>query len=134
MKSKMNEGWFYDECYRANIRIVWPVTPETLQEYIKREFKVNYEKDVIFSGKAIEIEQDGFTGGDMVIALSHWENTPKWLACLAHECNHITNWLLWRRGMKCVPESEEAFCYLFESIFRRCLERLNDRKKKKCHP
>jgi hypothetical protein len=128
VKTKINEGWFYDECYRANINIIWPVNPDQLSAYIKKRFKIDYAKEEIFGGRAIEIEKDGYTQGDMLIALSNWKNTPDWLACLAHECNHLTNWILWRRGMKCLPESEEAFCYLHESIFRRCLEQLNKKK------
>lgn len=124
MTEKVKEGWFFEECYRANVHIVWPVTPDSLIVYMKKRHKVTYEKEAIFSGKAIELQQEGFTGGDMIIALSDWKMTPKWIACLAHECTHVTNCILWRRGMKCLPESEEAFCYLFESIFRRCLEQL----------
>jgi hypothetical protein len=120
----VKEAWFWDECYRANVHIVWPCTPEVLQRFMKKRFNTDYKEDQVFSGRAIEIEDAELTSGGQVIALSHWENTPKWIACLAHEVYHVTNWILWRRGLKCVPESEEAFCYLYESILRRSLKLL----------
>lgn len=124
----VKEAWFWDECYRANIHILWPATPIILERFMKKRFNTDYKDELPFSGRTIEVEDEKMTSGGQVIALSHWENTPIWIAVLAHEVYHATNWILWRRGLKCVPESEEAFCYLFESIFRRSLELLNRKK------
>lgn len=124
------EGWFYDSCWRANVHLIWPATPEVLSRFIKKRFGVDYAKQEPFSGRCVEIEDDELTSGGQVIALHHFEMTPEWLGVLAHEVQHCTNWILWARGIKCVPESEEAFCYLQESIFRRSLELLTKGLKK----
>lgn len=118
------EGWFYDECWRANIHLLWPATPEVLSRYMKKRFGIEYGKDAPFSGRCVEVEDEDLTSGGQVIALHSFKLTPEWLAVLAHETQHCANWILWARGIKCLPESEEAFCYLQESIFKRCLKLL----------
>jgi hypothetical protein len=121
----VNEGFIYDETWRANVHLLWPATPEVLSRYMKKRHGIDHAIEGPFAGRCLEIQDPELTSGGQVIALRAWKWTPTWIAVLAHELDHCTNWILWARGLKCVPESEEAFCYLKEALMRRCLELLS---------
>ena len=37
---------------------------------------------------------------------------------ILHETLHLTNNILYRRGLKLTPETDEAYCYLHQWLFR----------------
>lgn len=49
-------------------------------------------------------------------------NSPAFLQCLTHECNHAAMHILGFVGVKFDIENQESLCYLQDFIFRKCYE------------
>lgn len=114
-------GWFYDDTYRANIDIIWPVTGEQVSTYIKRRYKMSYESEGDFGGKCIELRHP--TGSDVnIICLKAWNSKdPIDLSILTHEVFHTAEHILSKRGVRLTESSTEPYAYLIESIMLRSL-------------
>lgn len=62
------------------------------------------------------------------IRLLHPPTTPEYKAILVHEVFHAASMLLRNRGMSLVKESEEAYAYLIEFIYRKIVEKVEELK------
>lgn len=121
-KPKHSIHYFWEETWRANIDLIWPVTPQDVVHYIKWRFGTDYKNLSPFGGRCIEMIGERNVH---VICLSKWRDNATDQATLAHECFHCTEQILSQRGVKFVNEegfSNEVYAYTFEGIFRRCLE------------
>lgn len=59
-----------------------------------------------------------------LIALQEFHWTPEWMSVLSHELLHCTNSVLHSRGMVMDDSTIEAYCYLHDSLVKRCLKML----------
>lgn len=64
----------------------------------------------------------------LFIRLLHSPTSPEYKGILAHEVFHVTSILLRSRGMSLVKESEEAYAYLIEFIYRKIIEKVEELK------
>jgi hypothetical protein len=123
-------GWFYDETWRANIEIIWPVDSRKVAAHIKKNHNTDYETDDDWSAKCVEIlsPQGAETN---LICLRHWSSNPKpgMRGNLAHEIFHATEHILSARSTRLTKDTTEPYAYLTESITRRCYELLDIRRK-----
>jgi hypothetical protein len=127
---KFNVGWFYDQCFKASVHLLWPCTPEGLKAYLKGVCDVDYHNEKSAAARCLLVEKDGATA--YIICLFGWEPSPKWIAALSHEALHATQMILDSRGMALSEATEETYCYMQESIVRRCLDLIMHRKISPC--
>lgn len=124
----MKTRQFYDPCWSANFWLAYPADNASLDAFIKREFGINEKtSDGDFLGRCVEIVDDGEEIGN-VIALARWRGTPRDHAILAHEALHAAHNVLSRRGVEFTEHTDETYCYLMDSLVRRCLEILTKKK------
>lgn len=115
-------GYFYDDCWRANLHLVWPATSEVQSAYIKKVFGIDYKRPGVWDGRCTEVLDMEDAAVAHVIFLRGWSLKPSWIAALSHEAFHATEQILSKRGMRLGNESSEAYAYLIESIVQRCME------------
>lgn len=130
MRYRHNVAWFYDECWRCSIHLLWPLpgkelTGKQIDKYLRNQFKdktgpMEIPSDDMFDGRCSELGAE--CHGVHVISLREWEMTPKWISCLSHECFHATEQALSQRGMVLNDASSEAYAYLMQSMVKRCLD------------
>lgn len=121
----MKIAHIWEECYRADIYLLWPATPEQLSKFVRKKTgDADYDNTAEFGGRCVE-HVDGKNGQMLFIALRNWKRRDNYdLATLAHECFHATEYILRHRGFEFTEATSETFAYLFDSIFRRSLEKL----------
>lgn len=113
-------GWFYDPVYEANIHFIWDAEQGTLTKYTKEIFNTDVDEGRVAFGRCVRIEHsDGRQS--IIIAISKSQGVAFFQA-LAHECLHATFYILINAGMKLSDDSDEAYCYLHDSIVKRCLD------------
>ncbi len=127
----LTEVWLHDDCWGANIHFVTnSPSHEAYCEWMCRVFKIkdnsirNLENLNLHSGEMISI---GYADGPGLKACiikmpGEWKETSKNILTLAHESAHAAFKILSSKGIKHNEETEEAFCYLQESIARRLVE------------
>lgn len=90
------------------------------------------EDDIEFIKSSCETGSQGTTGllsnNALFIRLLHSPTTPEYKGILVHEVFHVTSILLRSRGMSLVKESEEAYAYLLEFIYRKIVEKVEELK------
>ena len=122
-------GGFYDETYRANVDIIWPVRAVHIAGYVKRRTGItDYKLDDDFGAKTVECCNP--EGGEInIICLRTWSlNDPRDVAMLAHEVFHVAEHILSRRNITLTSGQTEPYAYLIESIMRRCLTLLDTKR------
>ena len=122
-------GWFYDETYRENIDLIWPVDAKKITAFMKHRFGVDYSRDNEFGASVVELmNQD--KGHHQIICLREWNRAdPRDVSMLAHECFHVAEHILSKRGIVLGDCTAETYAYILESIMRRCLILLDTRRK-----
>lgn len=124
-------AWFYDEVYRANVDLIWPVNGPKVEAFIKERFGVKYKCPKDFGAKVVEMNHDVRGFNHQVICLrSFTSGDPVDHSFLAHECFHAAEHILSKRGIDLISEATtEPYAYLLESLVRRCLILLDTRHK-----
>lgn len=117
-------GWFWSTSWRANVHVIWPVTPEQVNAYIKRTFKINSDDNHEFGAKCIEIYRDGVQKAN-VLAFAQWAGDEFDHGALAHEAFHCADHILSARGQPLTKDSTEAYAYLVQEIVDRTLQIIN---------
>lgn len=120
-------GWFYDETYRANVDVIWPVNAKQIAEFTKHRYSIPLEESQPFGAKCVNVTE-GNGRQTQLICLAKWPLRPDAHdhSFLAHECLHAVSNILDRRGMPLVPHASiEAYTFLLESLVRRCLQVMN---------
>ena len=125
--AQQSYGWFFDQTWNVNVHLIWPVDSELVNQYVREQFDFEYGNLKEFSGRCLQIMK-GESLAVILIALEKWEPTPRWVACLAHECFHAAEMILEERGLKHGLETSEAYTYLLESLVRRCMTILEQPK------
>lgn len=123
-------GWFYDETWRTNIEIIWPVSGRQVSAYLNREHRAAYKVNDDFGAKCIEL-MDPEGRETNVICLRWWAAKPRpaHYAMLTHECFHAVEHVLSARGVALKKDSTEAYAYFMEGVVRRCLILLDTRRR-----
>jgi hypothetical protein len=112
-----------------NLHLIWPVTSQQEAAYISRAFSMKAEAHGNTpNGRCSQIfcEQ----GMAYVISMADWDGSPKWHGVLAHELLHAVEMTFTERGLKHTSDTGEAWCYLMESLTRRCLTMLCESQRK----
>lgn len=90
------------------------------------------EDDIEFVKSSCNTGSQGTTcllsNNALFIRLIHSPTTREYKGILAHEVFHATSILLGSRGMSLVKESEEAYAYLLEFIYRKIVEKIEELK------
>lgn len=126
-------GWFYDETYRSNIDVIWPVNLKQVDAFVKWRYGIepNRNEQPTFGAKYVEITKSNGMQAN-IICLAEWPRIPDATdySFVAHECFHATDHILARRGLPLQSYvSSEAYAFLLESIVRRVLTLLDTRRK-----
>lgn len=119
-------GWFWSTSWRANIHVIWPVTPEQVNAYIKRTFKIELDDNSPFGAKCIEILQDDIQTAN-ILAFYKWDGDEFDHGALAHEAFHCAEHILTERGQRLTKDSTEAYAYLVQEIVDRTLQIINNK-------
>lgn len=127
----LTEVWLYEECWGANIHFITNCqSHESVCNWMSRVFKIRdnsvgkFQELNLHAGEMISI---GFAEGPGLKACvikmpGVWKETCENIFTLVHESAHATFKILSSKGIKHNEETEEAFCYLQESIVRRLVE------------
>jgi len=133
-RNKKHGHWaahFYDEVYRVNIELIWPVNNAQVKRYVESEHKTEYTEEGEFGAKCIRIQRsDGAYVN--IICLTSWPAKPDATdhSFLTHEAFHATTHILARAGMPLeIFVSSEAYAFLLESIVRRSLILLDTKRR-----
>ena len=123
-------AWFYEETYRENIDLIWPVDNPKVTAFMKSRFNIKYKSTFEFGGRVVELDNPPH-GHHQVICLGVWSRhpDPTDLSFVSHECFHAAENILSKRAIPLVDDSCEAYAYLLESLVRRCLVLLDTRRK-----
>jgi hypothetical protein len=121
-------GFFHEAVYGSTIHFVWNLDHAKLVRYCRRQFG-DEERDTNDSwvGRCCEFTTSEYEVN--VIAIRQWNGSPYHHSVLVHECVHAAHNILGSRGFKLSDDSVEAYCYLIDSIYRRCLEQIAASKK-----
>jgi hypothetical protein len=123
-------GWFYDETYRSNIDLIWPVSKRQVEQFMKYRFDVEYKCQVHVGARVIEYTNNGKGPDHQIICLHEWDRRDSTdVSFLAHECFHAAELILSRRGVLLGEFTTEPYAYMIESLMRRCLILLDTRRK-----
>lgn len=117
-------GWFYCELYGENIHLLWNVTTEQLQKFLKRKFKCN-EKITLQEGKTLEMK--GVNSRCQVIVLRYWRGESVSHNILAHEAFHCAEHILGAAGIKLTEDTVEAYAYMVGYIVDQCVQIITGR-------
>ena len=61
---------------------------------------------------------------NLYIGILKYSTKEKQRACLAHECLHLTFYVMRHVGVPLTSDSEEAFTYFFDSVYGKALKAL----------
>lgn len=112
---------FKEEIYNEPIHLLWNVTDRSLTQYMKRRFDYAYTRTGFLGvGRCLRMSHVG-EGTSTVIVVNRWLDTNYSHSILAHECLHATHAILKDVGMNLTDDTVEAYCYLHDSLVRRCL-------------
>lgn len=121
---------FQDETYNFGVLLLWDISGPELRRFLGKKKYPKTERigDDDWSGYALRYSTPDYDVH--VIALRHWSGSPWDHSVLAHECLHITQKVLDETGMRLGKRTAEAYCYLHDSLIRRCLEHIKKGTKK----
>jgi hypothetical protein len=129
VRRKMRVHGFYDECWKANVWLIWPCDQAALNAYAATHFHGDLQgDDDEWYGKCLKTDTTDRAGTIQVIVLRNFEMTPECISTLAHECFHAAEYIL-EGKVAHSNDTSEVFAYLTDSIMRRCLRILTGKKK-----
>jgi len=116
-------GFFHDQTYHFTVHLVWNLNHEQLKRYVSQQFDDNEpDNNDNWAGRCAEYATREHEV--QMIAIRKWRGTAFDHSVLVHECVHAAHNVLGSRGFKLTDESVEAYCYLIDSIYHRCLEQI----------
>lgn len=109
---------FSDSVYNKVFYLVYDETDEKILHFVKKKVNAQLKLEDITNtaGLVIDNELDIFF---IIIRHLHRE----FLETLLHECFHATARMFRYIGAELTKESEEAYAYYFEWLFKECLKR-----------
>jgi hypothetical protein len=123
--------WFFEETYRENIHLIWPVNEQQRRAFLMRHLGVSegeFAKETTtgkeWTGKVTELlpEHNG-GGGGQLISFERFANDTQSNAILAHEAFHCAANILSQRGVDyddSTNGTNEAYAYLIQRIVATC--------------
>lgn len=114
-----NDTWYFD------VHLIWPATPVQFRNYVRRALNEPSYED---PGKFTALCHSG--PEDIVIGFKFWTGDDKNLGNLVHELFHAVHYQLDICGMKLSDETDEAYAYLQNSLFDRCIALLPRKRRK----
>lgn len=117
---KFKVGHIYDEIYKKNIYFIPNGNNRALKEFIRIQFNGIYDEDRDFAGRTSNYFYNGLDY--YIITLKKLNNKPKSLSYLAHECLHVSLYILDNCGVDYDGDNCEQLNYHFEWLFKKCLE------------
>lgn len=116
----MKSGKLFITPYGDEIRIVYTKKLEEAKDYIRKnkpkEFNDDFEtieRTYANTGSCYYSYED--------LHFVFFLNKPKDVesfSVIVHECVHVANRILYRRGLHLTPDSEEAYTYLVQFLFK----------------
>ena len=140
-------GFLFWPCFRIKMLLLWDA-PAHIINSVAEQLYPDFEKDDTGSYAWVWDMEDAY-GGEHVPAEEYVSacdlpvghilcvtKRPKtdWVGivgAIAHEAQHVTISAFKYRGIKLVPESEEAYTYQTESIIERVLQMIKRKPKKR---
>lgn len=126
----MNVRAFQEDTFGFCLHLLWDLDGPHLAQYIRINFpeiEVDEEDEQDnWDGRHAKLEfaRDGQGYEIHLVALRSFELTPLWISMLSHEVLHATHEALASRGIRLTDDTKEVFCYLHESLLRRCLQHI----------
>lgn len=121
-------GFFTDHTYAFQVHLIWGVTHKQWGQFVRKYFGDEREDRADdWAGRCEE-----YTKGQsevQVVALKRWTGSAYDHSVLVHECMHLVHNVLSSRGLKLTDDGVEAYCYLLDSIYARCLAEIAAAKK-----
>lgn len=119
----MNIRKFRNDTWYFNVHLIWPATPMQFRSYIRRALKKpEYADPGEFTAMCHSAPDD------VVIGFKNWRGDNKDLGNLVHELFHAVHYQLDFCGLKLSAETDEAFAYLQNSLFDKCIDLLPRKK------
>lgn len=101
----------YDEIYRQNFELLYPIDKFGLIDYINKNNKIKIKNIKFTEGITVELTDC------ILIAMQKQRKTNgEFYGLLAHECLHAANLTLTKRNIK--KNSEESYCYYIEWLIK----------------
>lgn len=130
----MKSGQFREETYYADVHILWPegesrLTTDKVRDYIKLWCTVDVTPSEDSWGELLAGWMDD-RSAYVIVLYEPWTATPMCISTLVHEVFHCADQILTSRGVFQIPGTDnEPYAYLIDSLFRRCLEIINQKQK-----
>jgi hypothetical protein len=123
-------SWFSEPVYSADVLLFWNVDAKGMNAYFAEAFpnhKVSVPVPDPWVGWSLELSDKNIEL--YLICLRSFDWSPMAISTLTHECLHTSLSMLRSRGMRLNKHTEEAYCYLHDSLVRRCLEEIKKAKR-----
>lgn len=119
------EVWIHDPIYRINVHLITNCAGDKSKQWMKRvmdiEDDAGHPKHLAGCCSEIKNKYDALFA--IVISMpDKWNGDELEKVTLMHECYHVASYTLFSRGLKHTYETEEAFAYFHESLYRRFLD------------
>lgn len=115
-------AYFFDPIYKASVHVIWPCTKDQSNAYCDMQLEqANRRVKEAAAGSCYDIEADSGVKLN-VIALAQWPSNRRMLETLCHESFHCAEFIMQRVAISHCDETSEAWAYLLDSIFGRCLD------------
>jgi hypothetical protein len=124
--------WWFDKVFRVNFYLLFKASDEQTEEWLKKQ---KIDVTVSWGGcgaRAIRVTLPEGRGAGVVLQFPEWSPKPYYLAAVAHECIHASNWVFEDRGAKLDPDNDEAFCYYHMYLMREVLEAIETVPAEEC--
>ena len=117
---KYKVGHIFDEIYRTNVYFIPKADIPIIKDFVKIQFDSEYDESPRFGGRTL-----GFNNGenlDYIIAMKDFKKSTVSLSSLAHECLHVSLFVLDDHDVKYDGDNCEQLNYHLQWLFRKCLE------------
>ena len=124
----MKRFYIHDECWDAELHVIHPATDYDIHRFVKQHFNIKLDEQPdppgSFTARFVEITgDDGSELAGLIALKRRWSGSALDISTLTHELLHAVSWFLRNRGVKFSEKTEEPYCYLLDSLLRRCLEK-----------
>lgn len=110
----MKPRWYYCPTWRQNFYFFIGWKQSTFEKYVMKTY--GHSADIgKANGRALIMENED--GARYLI----WTKS-KDASIIAHECFHVTNWMLAERGYKFDPHNDEPQAYLLGALIREAMK------------
>ena len=119
---------FYEECWRENIDIIWPVNKADVDRFCLNQYAADNPPDNDeWGAQCLSVTHHGCHSN--LICIRKWCRDNEHTAMLVHECQHAVINIMDRASVQISTHTDEAVAYLIESLFLRCIRLLNTKRK-----